>query len=336
MRKPGKMRAAAVLALAMSLAMPAMAQDEAAAEGTGAEEAGGAAEATEPGKAGNADEAGTAGEGDKAEAAKPSRPFISESIILVPERLGPWTLQETQGFVGQPELGYALKYEHDEHPMLVTTLYVYPAGRIDTDSALDWQIGEVRRAIEHVVANGSFENLRFRKTRHFDQPLPVDDPIREQAKAVEEASVSMLNHGKRLRASVPETIPGRMLSVRLERGGERYESRGYVLYRSLYFYKGRLTAPGDAVKARQMDRLGEELMRLALSRITVDSTGSCGDSVINLDPNAGGEEVAERLMAGVLGVSLRHEIERCRDKLDVTVPEGYQALHLEYRPEHWK
>lgn len=46
--------------------------------------------------------------------------------------------------------------------------------------------------------------------------VPADDPIREQARAVEEASVSMPNHGKRLRASAPEGYQALHLEYRPE------------------------------------------------------------------------------------------------------------------------
>ncbi|KAA2284107.1 hypothetical protein [Arenimonas fontis] len=255
--------------------------------------------------------------------------------------MGPWQLQEAKGFVGQPELGYALIYRHHQHPEVLASLYVYPAGRVDPDQALEQQIGEIRRSLEYLVEQGNYDQVRFGKVRRFDLPLADDDPVRQvvleaQRKADlirEELGAAGGDTPARARFRMPDSIPGRRMDARVVLKGVPYESRGYVLYRSLYYYKGRFSAPRAAISPRQLDRLAEEAMALAVSWITVDSTGSCADSTINVNPEG---DLKAQLVAGVLGQEIRQEAERCREKLDESVPEGYRLLSLEFLPHHWK
>ena len=303
---------------------------------------------TDAPRAAAAREGATAGDAAAADAPQAARPFVEASLVLAPRQVGPWTLVSANDYPGDPASGAGFRYAHRDHPDVRVDLFVYLVGRLvgeDVDKELDAQIQVVRQGVEQGVAQGSYDSAAFEAPVPAWLPPPATDvagvdidvdadadaDADPDAKAIEAALLEVLAQDE----AKDRRIPGRKLALELGWNLTPVSSRGYVYYRGLYFYKGRVSASHVTMPTAALDAFADEAMAALVPAFRVNSTGGCAASTIYVDSKADAAEASRQLVAGALAAQARAEAERCAPVLEDEVPEGFRAVRLDYPSEFW-
>jgi len=274
----------------------------------------------------------------------PARPFIERSLVLAPESVGEFRLAALNDYPDHPPSGAGLRYEHAEFPDVLVNLFVYPIGRADRDAALDHGMSQLREELAAMSAQGRYQDLDYGQEIDFDlDNVAVDgkalpsDPVPEAggSAGAEDVEAAFLAMAADVEAAM-DTSRGRRLSLSFTRKDGPVNSAAFLFYRGLYLYKGRISAPATAMPAENFDRFANRAMALIVPVVEVRSTGGCANLSVNVDPDAGSEEMQRQLMRGLVESSTRAENENCAAKLDTSVPEGHRSQPLVYPASMWR
>ncbi len=296
---------------------------------------------------------------DAAASTPEGRPFVEASMVLAPRTVGDWTLVSANDYPGDPASGAAFRYQHRDHPDVRVDLFVYLVGRLlgeDVDKGLDQQIAIVRQGIEQGVRQGSYDAATFEAPVPAWLPPPADpaaegavegagegdvDPAPTNAGADagagDDAAVAAAIAAVMARdATRDRRVPGRKLAIEMGWNLTPVSSRGYVYYRGLYYFKGRVSASHVSLPTPALDALAEEAMAALVPAIRVASTGGCHGSTVLVDPDAAPAEGVSQLLGGLLASQARAEAENCTATLDDAVPEGFHGIRLDYPAHFWR
>lgn len=276
------------------------------------------------------------------EAAKRSKdadagqPFIAETRIVAPRRVGDFALEQTRYDDKNKHAGVALRYAHADHPEIRIDLFVYPAGDIPIERALESELKHLRESLQSGVKLGYFSDLR---------ELGVDDfPIRpEPAAATEDtpqprpagdASLPRdVRHEAHFEMNPAETVPaadaaaplpGKRLRLHYmfadPESGERHpmRSRGYLAYRQLYYFKARITAAESQIDEATFSAVADRAMRTLALAVQAHNIGACGGKTIVLGPDVSkdADALADALLQAVLADTDAPNTNNCRLRLD--------------------
>lgn len=266
------------------------------------------------------------------------RGFIERSLLLAPKAVGDFSLANANDYPGNPASGAGFRYVHPDFPEVRIDLFVYPIGREVRDTAVARGIAEVRASVEDAVAQGSYSDLVFGDEVAFDlRRVDVDGDLLPAA-ALPEPPAGEDHDAQLLRAiaeveNAVEPAIGRRLDMQLKMGGSHQNSRGFLFYRGLYLYKGRISAPPTLLPGEAFDRFTNHAMALLVPAIQVRSTGACHASIIYVDPDK--EDTVDFIRQSTRA-QLRKELEQCDESLDESVPDGFRAIALEFDPAMWQ
>jgi len=266
------------------------------------------------------------------------RAFIERSLLLAPEAVGDFVLANANDYPGDPGSGVGLRYSHPDFPEARIDLFVYPIGRDVRDVAVARGIAEVRTSVEAAVEKGSYSDLVFGEEIDFDlRRVDIDGALLPApAAAGSPAGDDLDSQVLRGIAEVDQAIEpalGRRLDMQLKMGESHQNSRGFMFYRGLYLYKGRISAPPTLLPGESFDRFTNHAMAVLVPAIQVRSTGACHASNILLDPD---KPDAVDFARQAKRAERRKALEQCAESLDETVPDGYRAVALEFDPAMWR
>ncbi|GGA87187.1 hypothetical protein GCM10011521_27020 [Arenimonas soli] len=273
----------------------------------------------------------------------PKRAFIERSLVVAPESLGEFRLAGMDDFPDQPQAGVALQFNHPDFPDVVISLFVYPVGRVDRETALEQGMEQFRRELAMLSAQGHYADVAYGDETAFDldavaqdgqavvPDLPPEVPETDKPASSEErflALVAEIEPGM-------DTTLGRRLPLRFTRDGRPTDSATFMFYRGLHLYKGRVSAAAGALPADSFERFANHAMTRIVPAVQVRNTGGCDQTSITIDSQAGEEQQQEQLMRGIIESARRNEDEKCKPVLDKSVPAGHRAIELVYPASMW-
>jgi hypothetical protein len=246
------------------------------------------------------------------------QPFIAETRIVAPRRVGDFALEQTRYDDKTKYAGVALRYAHADHPEIRIDLFVYPAGDIPVERALKTELKDFRESLQSGVKLGYFSDLR---------ELGVDDfeirpePTAETGDAPQAGTPAADN------ASAPDAtapLPGKRLRLHYmfvdPESGERHpmRSRGYLAYRQLYYFKARITAAESQVDEDTFSAVADRAMRTLTLAVQAYNIGACAEKSFVLGPMPAKDAVDldDALLKALLGDPDTPNTDNCRARLD--------------------
>ncbi|MCK9538991.1 hypothetical protein [Dokdonella sp.] len=228
-------------------------------------------------------------------------PFITETMIEVPEqaRTGRLLWFNRAGTAGA---GVQARYLVPELPDVPIDLFIYPAGRMPADRALQLGVEAFRASVAYAERQGSYHDAVIRPPAPFAVAWADGTPI-----------------------------PARKLTLEMSDEGGALLSRAWIAYKQNYWFKLRITAP--PALAAKLDTQGDVLARDLFSHSQALSKGACGDVTVTIDPDQ--LESAEAFMEAVLAAGKELERDGCAGNEYPQPTPGSRSLRLPFPPDAW-
>lgn len=262
--------------------------------------------------------------------------FLQESRVVYPLHLDGWEADAEHRYE-QPEEGASVNYRDPDNPGALLSVYFYPAG---------------------VLPAGQLEQL----ARHtLDGIAALADDPRASYDKVETGRLAPV----KLPARDGETAPEAWLAtMRIESGGQAFDSALGLMVKDLYFIKLRLSMAKGKTRPVRLRREMQGLLRELAGRTRIVSTGDCWNplplvarerldpaaegALLNMSTEGGGASAvafADRVEALDTGSSEALVVQALASALlgriapgcvmpqdiDPEVAEGMRELRLEYR-----
>ena len=296
----------------------------------------------------------------------PAPAFIERTHVVAPHRVGDLVLEATRYEAGNRHAGVMLRYLVPGHDETRIDLFVYPHGHSATESALDKGMADFHASLEAAVQAGYFRGLTATDAGEFDVALPgkstvaspsepdqdpqpgqdrdraLADPAGPppaQAAAREALLASLL-------APAPRRVDGRVITLSYDAPGAgendwfAMRSRGYLLYRQLHFFKGRISAAEYRIGHDDFTALADRSMRALVPAVQAYNVGSCADTTIHVDPGLDAQAMGEALMRQLVAAEADSTTRNCHRTLGeealATLAQDAEIMTIEYAPEDWR
>lgn len=238
--------------------------------------------------------------------------LIEHSHIIAPYTVGAYQWKESQFNAQKLSAGAGFTYQHSRHPELRISVFVYPAGLGADKATLEFGMQEFHAGLQQAQQLGI--TTRITEESAFDLPYSLVDG-KENEKAGSNANDPFLAVLARWK------IPGQRLLMEQTHNGMALHSAGYLFYRSLYFYKVRVSAPKDGMESATFNQLADDVARSLVPAITVINVGDCGkQNTIYLPKDGESEEIAISMSEQLLAMQGRNcsaklEAQQLREKM---------------------
>src|SRR6218665_1832059 len=103
-----------------------------------------------------------------------TRAYVETSYLIAPRRIGDFTLEGAQYDKDRKYAGAGFRYRVDGHQEIRVDIFVYPAGRMSQEAALDAGMQAFRTDLDRAVEAKAYDNLVVVDERDF--PLRGDPP----------------------------------------------------------------------------------------------------------------------------------------------------------------
>lgn len=288
----------------------------------------------------------------------PKPPFIERTLVVAPLRVGDFVLEGSHYDPGNRFAGVSLRYFLPGREEARIDLFVYPHGQNDAEAALDQGMRDFHATLEAAEQAGYYRDLEVGAAREFDIPLPVvapgapdtaDSPGTAQAQVPAAAGAGPQEAGRAAMLSAllgaDRRVDGRMIELAYNYPGQAEDewlpmhSRGYLLYRHLHFFKGRISAAGSRIDQAAFAALADRAMRELVPAVQAYNIGSCGDTTIDVDTSLSEKEMGDMLMRQLVAAQARSEASNCHPKLErdelAALAEAAEVVEIDYAPEDW-
>lgn len=218
-------------------------------------------------------------------------PFVSRTHVIAPRHVGDFILEGTSYDQANRFAGLGIRYTLADHPETRFDLFVYPAGRMSPEQAIAAGMVPFRESLKYGAQNGYFADLRITE----DSPVMIpsepgkdgDDPLAAPTIDGNDPLPADLRtllgdtriRGQRLQLSYahkPSDLPMR--------------SRGYLFYRQLYYFKGRISAAESRIDEASFSALAERAMRELVPAVSALNVGACADITVFVPKDDDSEE----------------------------------------------
>lgn len=276
--------------------------------------------------------------------AKAERAFIEETRIAAPQRVGEFVLEGSLYEQAQKYAGAQFRYAHPDHPELRFDLFVYPAGDMPRDKAIERGMREFLASFEAGVKLKYYDRLRIGDTTDFeiaptrqaDEPPPADAGNDDRDPEVDAAIAAAL---------APKPLIGKRIDLRYRMSFEdtgdvvAMRSRGYLFYKQMYYFKGRITVAESRMDQPTFDALSDRAMRTLVPAVVASNIGGCADRTVVIDRDAAGKDDSiGDLLSQMLGQALDEGDRNChasRDEAKAAEPEDAEIVTIDYDPDDW-
>lgn len=312
---------------------------------------------------------------DKRGKRQPSRAFIETSAIVAPQRVGEFVLEGSQQWPDQKFAGVQFRYLLPGHEALRIDVFVYPHGDMPQARAIETGLRDFLDTLDAQVRAGNFSDFQVLNDAPMTLPrfasgvaekaLPAaaseapagtaegtpKDTAPAQAAAASEAQAgdatdradadpitallaeAAQSKGRRLALSYRIADPD-MPSQRIE-----MRSMGYLFYKQLYLFKGRISAAASQIGEAEFQALTDRAMRELIPAIQVFNTGSCAQMTINVDPDKLDGDSVDGIALDLVA-AMNAKIERnCGERLDTpefkAASRDAEVRRVDYDPEDW-
>lgn len=295
----------------------------------------------------------------------PTRAFIERTLVIAPHRVGEFVLEGSHYDPARRFAGVSLRYALPGRDETRIDLFVYPIGQGGIEETLDRGMRDFRATLDAAQQAGYYRGLAVADAVQFDIPLaplpadgagagvdadvdanpaasappqepPADDDEDEAARIAMLAT--LLGEDRR--------IDGRMLELAYEYPGQAQDewlpmhSRGYLFYRHLHFFKGRVSAAASRIDHAAFAALADRAMQDLVPAVQAYNVGSCGNATIHVDVDLPEREMGEMLMRQLVAAQARSDASNCRAQADdaelAALSRDAEVVVIEYAADDWR
>lgn len=263
-----------------------------------------------------------------APAATPARQFIESSDIAAPRQIGPWRLVDRSFDPKNKPAGAGFSYVHPDHKGLIASVYVYPAGLMASDAALERGLADFRSDLQAAVRAGVYTDLQERGSTAFTVPQTDGHAGSDRDDAVLAAMAARVDGGR---------LAGQKLQLRMDltssdrRPGELpMRSNGYLFYKQLYYFKVRVSGAEALMDEAAFQALADDAARSLVPAIEVTNVGACANFNITLAQDQTPEQMAAAA-SQQLAAQMRYN---CHEAARAPA-EGTEVVRIDYDASDW-
>lgn len=268
-------------------------------------------------------------------------PFISRTHVVVPHKVGDYVLEGTSYDPRNRFNGVSMRYARADHPETRFDLFVYAAGRMPARDALDKGMQDFRATFKAGQELGYYSDMRIVEDVAFvidpadaDGTGTLDPAGRIDPADPLPADLQML--------LLDERIQGQRMNLSYVHhpSGLPMRSRGYLFYRHLHFFKGRVSAAEGRIDEDAFSSLTDHAMRTLVPAISALNVGACATIDVHVPPEGGQDEASRKatqrsLVSGLLAARDGN----CTGKPDgealAALGKGVDVVTIEYQPADW-
>ena|SRR5690606_4337243 len=294
----------------------------------------------------------------------PAPAFIERALVIAPHRVGEFVLQGSHYDPANRFAGVSLRYTLPGSDETRIDLFVYPIGQGGTEELLDRGMQDFRATLDAAQQAGHYRGLTAAEAVEFDIPLapPADGdgvadattaPLRVPAAVDGDGAGGEGDEDAEARIAMLATllgadrrIDGRMLELAYEYPGQAQDewlpmhSRGYLLYRHLHFFKGRVSAAASRIDHATFAALADRAMHELVPAVQAYNLGSCGDTTIEVDVELSEREMGDMLMRQLVAAQARSDAGNCRRQADdaelAALSRDAEVVVIEYAAGDWQ
>ncbi len=268
------------------------------------------------------------------------QPFIAETHVFAPQRVGEFLLEGTRRYDAKDKFGgVSFRYQHPDYPQLRVDLFVYPIGQREVEQALDVGMRNFLSSMQPAVDAGLYRDVIEGETIEFDLDLPLNDlqDDRSSSDADTRRGVTAENRAEIDDKDAKETekeallaqlltagkhIDGRRMSLSYDYHGDTssewfpMRSRTYLFYRQLHYFKGRISVAASQIDEAAYAAFTDRAMRELVPAVQAYNIGSCGDSTVYVNVDVPKEEAADQIMRSLIEISTRSARDNCHSAAD--------------------
>ncbi len=258
----------------------------------------------------------------------PARQFIESSDIAAPRQVGPWHLVNRSFDPKNKRAGAGFSYAHPDHKGLIASVYVYPAGRMASDAALERGLADFRSDLQAAVKAGVYTGLQESGSIAFTVPQTDGHAGSDRDDVVLAAMAARMDGGR---------LAGQKLQLRMDltssnrKPGELpMRSNGYLFYKQLYYFKVRVSGAEALMDEASFQALADAAARALVPAIEVTNVGDCANFNITIAQDQAPEQMAAAA-SQQLAVQMRYN---CR-KASRSPAEGTEMVRIDYGADDW-
>lgn len=272
-----------------------------------------------------------------------TQPFIVETRIAAPKRVGEFELESADYDPATKHAGASLRYLLPDHPEIRFDLFVYPAGDMPHDTAMTSGMKDFVASFDAGVQMKYYTDLKIVDTVDFEIVPRTETPVRqEEKKAAPESEADTIIAA----ALAPKPISSKRIelryTMRMDETGEMVpmRSRGYLFYKQLYYFKGRISVAESRMDQATFETLSDRAMRELVPAVQASNIGGCASVEIVVDKETatkGGGTIGDLLMQ-MVGESLDGIHRNChetRAEAKASEPKQAEIITIEYDPDDW-
>ncbi|HYQ24184.1 hypothetical protein [Stenotrophomonas sp.] len=256
------------------------------------------------------------------------RAFIEYSDITAPRQVGPWQMVNHSYDPDNKRAGAGFSYTHPDHAGVIASVYVYPAGRMTHDAALEHGMADFRSDLRAAVTAGVYSGLEERGSSAFNLALADGRAGSSRDDAALAAIAKRMDNG---------TLTGQKLQLRMDLASSQrrpgklpMRSNGYLFYKQLYYFKVRVSGAETLMDEADFQALADAATRGLVPAIEVANVGACADLSIDLAEGQTPEQMAEAATRQ-LATQMRYN---CRDAAWAPA-ENTEVVRIDYDAGDW-
>lgn len=238
-----------------------------------------------------------------------AQPFIESTYVLAPRTVGEYSLVDSNYDPKNRAAGVGLRYVSKEHPTVPFDVFVFPAGRQDETQAVSKGAESFRQSFFDAEKLGYYSGVRIDGESSWalppSGPLAMAAPPGKDTTGAPEGDALPPGLDALLGADAP--LQGRRIDLAYRSDNTPMRSRGYLFYKQLYYFKGRISAPESLLDGNAFAQVSDAAARELLPAIQALNVGACGRHTIRIDVNERDEEKRQAGLLRALGESLAGE-----------------------------
>lgn len=280
-----------------------------------------------------------------------AQPFVVETRISAPKRIGEFELESSHYDPAAKHAGASFRYQLPDRPQIRFDLFVYPAGDMSPDTAMAAGMKNFVESFDAGVKMKYYSDLKILDTIAFEIPpesaAPASDGgTSETSPRAAENEADAKRQAIVEAALAPRPIVGKRIdlhyTMRMHETDEMVpmRSHGYLFYKQLYYFKGRISVAESLMDQTMFDTLSDRAMRELVPAVHAANIGSCSKTQIVL----GGKDLPEgdagidAMMAQLLDQVVDSGKRGCHaSRADAKKSEADNAevITIEYDPDDW-
>lgn len=280
-----------------------------------------------------------------------TQPFVAETRISAPKRIGEFVLEQSDYNPAVKYAGASFRYLLPQHPEIRFDLFVYPAGDMPPDAALKAGMKAFVESFDAGVKMKYYNDLEIVGTIDFDIAPEIGAPVPGQKQ--DAAPAKAMSEADARRAAIaestlgPKPLAGKRIDLRyrlnMEETGDMIpmRSRGYLFYKQLYFFKGRISVAESQMDRATYETLSDRAMRELVPVLRATNIGGCARTAIGInseDLDKDQDALVEELLTRFVARASRNCHTSIADARKVEASfdgENAEVVTIEYDAKDW-